>query len=207
MGGARRYADAVQLFTLADHRRVVAGEFNVTYRLWKRPHVKAGATYAGYFGGAYHIVDVTLVRAGDVTDADAWSAGSPNRAALLQVVGAHTKTKITPGMKLTRVVFEYRDEAPERPRLPLDEIVARLDKLGAWTRSALELIERHPRILARILAAEGGFETADFKVNVRKLKKLGLTTTHVRGYELTELGQAALDALRERARSRKKPAR
>jgi hypothetical protein len=202
----------VQLFTLADHRRVVAGEFKVTYRLWKRPHVKAGTTYAAGFGGAYHIVDVSTVRAGDLTDADAWSAGSPDKAALLHTVGAHTKTKVTARMKLTRVVFEYRAQAPDKPQLPVDEIVERLTRLDAaapatWTKTALELIERQPRTLARILAAEAGFDTLDFKVNVRKLKKLGLTTTHVRGYELTELGQAVLDALRARPRSRKRPAR
>jgi hypothetical protein len=199
----------VQLFTLADHRRVVAGEFKVTYRLWKRPHVKAGTTYAAGFGGAYHIVDVSFVRAGDVTDADAWSAGSPDKATLLRTVGAHTKTKVTAGMKLTRVSFEYREQAPEKPQLPVDDLVERLARLDAaaparWTQTALTLIEQQPRVLARILAADAGFETLAFKVNVRKLKKLGLTMTHVRGYELTELGQAVLDALRARPRTRKR---
>lgn len=75
-------------------------------------------------------------------------------------------------MKLTRVVFEYRDEAPEKAQLPLEEALARVEKLGRWSRI--------------------------------ELKKLGFTTTHVRGYQLTGLGQALLDALRARPRARGK---
>jgi hypothetical protein len=35
----------------------------------------------------------------------------------------------------------------------------------------------------------------DFKVNVRKLKALGLTLSLTVGYELSDLGQAYLDSL------------
>jgi hypothetical protein len=188
------------LFTMADHRRVAAGEFQVTYRLWKSSHVKKGATYPTGFGGAYHIVDVIRVRAGDITDSDAIASGSPNRAELLKTVGKHTKTKVTPRMTLYRVAFRYVNKAPERRKLGVDEAVARLARLDKatrpWTEMALTLIERNPRVVARELAEEAGSATLDFKVNIRKLKKLGLTTSHDVGYELTELGQATLDRLR-----------
>ena len=195
----------MQLFTLEDHRRVVAGEFNVTFRLWKTSHVKAGATYGTGFGGSYHIVDVKQVRSIDVSDADAWSAGQPNRAALLQLVGAHTKTKVTPAMKLWRVAFTYSDAEPEKPKLDVDEALKRVARLDAaagkpWAQQALALIEKHPRVFARELAKETRFPRLEFKVQVRKLKRLGLTTSFKVGYELTELGQAVLDRLRARRR-------
>jgi hypothetical protein len=188
------------LFTLADHQRVARHEFTVTYRLWKSSHVKKGATYPSGFGGAYHILNVTLVRAGDITDKDARSAGSPDRAALLELVGKHTRTKVTARMRLHRVEFRYEEDAPEREMLDVEQVLIRLARLDKatrpWTENALTLIERNPRVVARELAEEAGYPALDFKVNIRKLKKLGLTTSHDIGYELTELGQAALDRLR-----------
>lgn len=191
------------LFTMTDHRRVARHEFTVTYRLWKSSHVRKGATYPTGVGGAYHIVDVTLVRAGDITDKDARDAGSPDRKALLELVGKHTKTKVTSRMKLYRVEFQYLEAEPERIELSVEQVIvrlARLDKASRpWTEAALTLIERNPRIVARELAREAGYDTLDFKVNIRKLKRLGLTTSHDVGYELTELGQAILDRLRNSA--------
>jgi hypothetical protein len=189
------------LFKLADHQRVARGEFSVTYRLWKSPHVKKGATYATGFGGAYHILDVNIVRAGDITDKDARSAGCLNRVTLLKLAGEHTRTKITPRMNLYRVTLRYVDKEPEREQdtLDVDEVLvrlARLDKKKPWTEMALTLIERNPRVVARELASEAGQDTLDFKVDVRKLKKIGLTTSHDVGYELTALGQATLDRMR-----------
>lgn len=192
----------MQLFTREDHRRVVAGEITTTFRLWKSPHVKPGAVYPTPWGGAYRILDVRLVAARDLGDADAWAAGFPDRAALLRRVAAHTKARIAPGTTLYRVDVAYDVEAPRKRALSVDEALARLARLDRattpWTRTALELIERLPRVVARALAAEVGWETLPFKVNVRKLKALGLTTSHAIGYELTPLGQACLDRLRAR---------
>jgi hypothetical protein len=187
------------IFKLADHQRVARGEFTVTYRLWKSPHVKKGATYRSGFGGAYHILDVSLVRAGDISDKDARAAGSTDRQALLKLAGEHTRIKVTPSMKLYRVSFRYVDKEPKRETLGVDEVLsrlARLDKAKPWTEMALTLIERNPRVVARELAGEAGFDTLDFKVNIRKLKKLGLTTSLDIGYELTPLGQDTLDRMR-----------
>jgi hypothetical protein len=189
------------IFKLADHQRVARGEFTVTYRLWKSPHVKKGATYPTGFGGAYRILDVSIVRAEDITDKDARSAGCLDRVSLLTLAGEHTRTKITPKMNLYRVSFRYMDKEPERKQdtLDVDEVLARLarlDKTKPWTERALRLIERNPRVVARELASEAGYNTLDFKLNIRKLKKLGLTTSHDVGYELTVLGQATLDRMR-----------
>lgn len=194
------------LFTAKDHARIVAGEFRVTYRLWKTPHVTTGKTYPTGFGGAYIVDDVRIVKAGEITNADAWSAGCPDAASLLELVGAHTKAKVTRATKLYRIAFRFDPEEPAPPpRLDEKVILQKLEKLdalsphGPWTLTALRLIEQNPRVLARLLAREAGIETLDFKVNIRKLKKLGLTHSHLTGYELTDLGQSILDLLVQNA--------
>src|SRR5688500_18954970 len=109
------------LFTAEGHARAAAGEFTVTYRLWKTPHVTAGKTYPSGFGGAYVVEDVTIVKAGDVTDRQARAAGCANAEALLSLVGSHTKAKVTKATKLYRVKFHYTPEVPARgPSLDVD---------------------------------------------------------------------------------------
>jgi hypothetical protein len=70
--------------------------------------------------------------------------------------------------------------------------LARLDADGAWTRKTLRLIEQRPRVAASQLAAHLGRETAPFKADVVKLKKLGLTQSFEVGYELSPRGRAFL---------------
>jgi hypothetical protein len=82
-------------------------------------------------------------------------------------------------------------------KLTPDDIAAianKLDKMGPWTRETMRLIDKHPRIAASKLAAKLGRETLPFKVDVRKLKKLGLTQSFEVGYELSPRGRAFLSA-------------
>ena len=86
-----------------------------------------------------------------------------------------------------------------------DDVVAigtRLDRYdaasnhGPWTRETLELIARHPARRAPELAEMVGRETKPFKLDVRKLKNLGLTRSLRVGYELSPRGRAYLDRVR-----------
>jgi len=60
------------------------------------------------------------------------------------------------------------------------------------------LLEKNPRVAASKLAAKVGRETASFKIDVRKLKRLGLTQSFEVGYELSPRGRAFLRAARKR---------
>jgi len=80
--------------------------------------------------------------------------------------------------------------------------LARMDADEPWTKKTLALIEKHPRVAASQLAAKLGRETLPFKVDVRKLKKLGLTQSFEVGYELSPRGRAYLAA--RGAKGRKK---
>jgi hypothetical protein len=82
----------------------------------------------------------------------------------------------------------------------LRERLAKMDRLssrGAWTMQILRLIGDGPHVPARVLAAELGWQTLDFKANVRKLKALSLTISHEVGYELSDSGRRYLAAIRD----------
>ena len=79
----------------------------------------------------------------------------------------------------------------------LDRRLARLDTrspYGAWTRTTLDAIDARPGTRAGDLAASFGREIAPFKLDVRKLKNLGLTISLLTGYRLSPRGIAYLRA-------------
>jgi hypothetical protein len=192
-------------FTAEDHARVASGQVTVTWRLWKYAHVKAGRIYATGFGGAVAIDDVRRVKVRDVSDSDAHEAGLRDAEALIELARSHTGAAVSPETELYCVRFHYVDDEPQRPQLSLEEIKVRLERLdqrsawGPWTLPTLRLIEENQGVPARILAAELGRPTAEFKVEVRKLKALGLTISLEVGYELSELGQTYVDSVFEDA--------
>ena len=79
------------------------------------------------------------------------------------------------------------------------ELDRRLDRFDAsarspWTKKVLALIGKHPRVAASQLAKKLGLdETEPFKIDVRKLKKLGLTQSFEVGYEISPRGRAYLE--------------
>jgi hypothetical protein len=79
-----------------------------------------------------------------------------------------------------------------------DDLRGRLDRLdaraadGPWTRRTLEVIRDHPGVRAGDLCAKVKMEMQPFKVNVRKLKALGLTESLEIGYRLSARGRAWL---------------
>lgn len=178
----------------------------MTFRLWKRPHVKAGKTYETGFG-AVEIEDVRVVPAALVSADDVRLAGLSDAASVWNLAGEHTGTAVGPETLLHRVQFRYLGKAAaeaEVKRPPstagLGERLDRMDRLsrrGRWTLATLRLIEAGEGVPARVLAPELGLETSDFKANVRKLKALGLTVSLEVGYELSDLGREYLAWIRK----------
>jgi hypothetical protein len=83
----------------------------------------------------------------------------------------------------------------------------RLDRAKPWTLEVLRLIRRRPRVAASRLAISLKRPTLEFKVDVRKLKKLGLTQSFEVGYELSPRGRAYLDAVSRPSRKSRKPSK
>ena len=175
-----------------------AGEVTLTYRRWKRRQAIAGHRYRTTVG--YLEVDrVDVVEPSSITRRDARSAGYPDVAALT------ADLRGMPDLPLYRIRFHVvdgpdpRDELAATHDLSPDEvagIAARLQRLdkasrsGAWTATTLDLIADRPGVRAADLAASVGRETQPFKLDVRKLKGLGLTLSLEVGYRLSPRGEA-----------------
>jgi hypothetical protein len=83
------------------------------------------------------------------------------------------------------------DEEFKKLRKRLDRLDA--GKNGPWTSKYLRLIDKYPERRAGDLADMMNMEKEDFKLNVRKLKNLGLTVSHEIGYSVSPLGHWMLE--------------
>lgn len=182
---------------------VADGSVTLAYRRWAGPRVKVGGRFLTS-AGLVEVTSVERVADGAITEADAAAAGAASPAAVLKL------TKGGPDVPLYRVGLAWAGPDPrialrESADLTDDEVaslqakLARLDKAsrhGAWTFQTLGLIEQHPQRRAPDLAAMVGRETAPFKIDVRKLKALGLTRSFDVGYELSPRGREFLRRVR-----------
>ena len=179
---------------------VRSGEITLVHRRWRSRLVSPGRTYRTNLGRIV-IDDVTELPAADITDSDAVRAGKPDA----DEVRAHLRG--LPEWPVFRIAFHLADdpdpraELAARAELTEDELadlharLTRLDRLspyGTWTRTTLEVIAAKPATRAGDLAAHLGRETVPFKLDVRKLKNLGLTYSLDIGYRLAPRGQTYL---------------
>lgn len=202
------------LFQRRFHAGLLDGSITLTFRRWEKPHVKAGGRYRVHPIGVVQVDDVRVVRLREVTARDARAAGFAGVAELHAHLAAPVKVRggpaierapLTAATPLHRVALHHAGE-DDRVDLALEDDLspedvaeiarrlARLDAKGPWTRETLALIGRHPRVAASKLARKLGRETLPFKVDVRKLKRLGLTASYEVGYEVSPRGRAFLRA-------------
>ena len=169
---------------------IAEGKVDLAFRRWRKPTVKAGGTLTTPVG-VLAIDAIAVVAPETISDADAVRAGYAGAAEALAALEGEAP--------IHRIAFRLIGEDPRRAlRLDvssaaLDEIetrLARLDARGPWTAAVLELIAAHPGVRAPDLAARLGRETLAFKIDVRKLKALGLTESLEVGYRLSPRGHA-----------------
>ena len=201
----------VLLFQKRFHAGIVDGSVRLTFRLWDKPHVKAGGRYRVHPIGVVEVEAVEQVPVSVLTDDDARGSGFGSRAELLDYMTPVAKTPLTASSKVFRVQFRHGGDG-DRVAIALDDaltpqdveaIRARLTKWDAaspWTAKTLALIEANPRVAASQLAKKVHRETEPFKIDVRKLKKLGLTQSFEVGYELSPRGRRYLELTRRRRR-------
>lgn len=192
------------LFRSRFYPLIASGEVTVAFRRWTRPTVKAGGTLQTYVG-VLAIDSVDVIDESDITPADLAASGHSTLADLVTELGNR------PG-DLYRIRFHLAGEDPrialrdddQLSDTDLEAIALRLERLdkasshGPWTMETLELIERLPATRAGDLAASVSRETPPFKVDVRKLKNLGLTESLGTGYRVSPRGARFLAWSRSR---------
>jgi len=199
--------------TIAEQIR--AGAVTTQYRRWDAPRVKVGGTQLTP-AGLVRFTRVTRVNdLAKLTDRAARAAGMRDGAALRKALTPRPDRKPSErgsrgGAHVYRINLEWVGEDPRlalREELPDEEACAAIAgktavldrRLGpGWTRETLEWIEANPEVVSKRLAESRGVELAPMKVDIRKLKALGLTLSHDVGYELSPRGRRFLAWLRER---------
>ena len=179
---------------------ILSGSVTVLYRRWRRPQVVAGRDYRTA-AGLITVDAVEVVDPAALTDADARPAGYDSAEALRSDLrggagdpvfrlAVRPAARPDPRAELAADADLSPDDFAE-----LDRRLARLDRSGSsgpWTAATLAAIRDNPGRRAGDLAATAGRETPPFKLDVRKLKALGLTLSLPVGYRLSPRGEAYL---------------
>jgi hypothetical protein len=186
------------LYEIRFRAGVQSGAVTVTFRRWKRRQVTAGNRYRTAVG-MLEVESVDVVDASKITNADAKRSGYPSAAAVIAALRG------TDDLPIYRVRFHALHEPDPRDELAntdslsdddvedLDRRLTRLDRAssyGPWTSETLQIISEHPARRAGDLAEMLGREREPFKLDVRKLKNLGLTLSLEVGYRISPRGQA-----------------
>ncbi|GLZ36829.1 hypothetical protein [Actinokineospora sp. NBRC 105648] len=182
------------------HDGIQDGSITVLFRRWRAPQAVAGKVYRTA-AGRIVVDEVTVVPLARITARDARAAGYRSAD---EVRADLRGDPMSPVYRL-RVHPDHgtdpRDELAGTADLTpadVEAITARLTRLdrasaiGPWTGATLRLIAERPAVRAADLAASVGRETAPFKLDVRKLKNLGLTISLDTGYRLSPRGRAYL---------------
>jgi hypothetical protein len=194
------------LFHRATAEAIREGRITLAFRRWTQRRVRPG-TKLRTMAGVVEVVTVEPVPDDAVSEVDARAAGFASAAALQAELAGRDGT-------LHRVALRYAGADPRialrdddaLPPEELDALLARLRRMDAarvapWTAAMLRLIADQPATLASRLATQLGRETAPFKMDVRRLKELGLTESLEIGYRLSPRGRALLVALERAAGS------
>ena len=177
---------------------IIEGTITVTFRGWKKALAVPGGRHR-VWGHLIEVDDVRVIPASAITNADARRAGEVNAGKVRDRLDVDGRDPVY------RVEFHYvgpddriglRNSADELTDERRADIQARLDRMdraskdGPWTAKSLRLIATYPGLVSTVLARQLGQERPAFKLNIRKLKELGLTESLEIGYRLSPLGLA-----------------
>lgn len=199
------------LFKKAFHEGLKSGAITLTFRRWTQPHVKPRGRYRCHPIGVLEVDAIERVAVRSITADDAQRAGFPTRDALLAYLGELGplddstevfRVELHHGGDGDRVELALEDNLDDATVTMIRDKLAKLDRDEAWTAKTLRIIDKHPRVAASQLANKLGRETQPFKIDVRKLKKLGLTQSFEIGYEISPRGRAYLAVASKHARRR-----
>lgn len=189
------------LIKLVTLEAIRAGTVSLAFRKWKRPAAKTGSLIKTAIG-LVSIGKVTLIEEAKLTPAHATKAGYKDldtlRKTLAQIQeGDIYKIEVSYHAEDPRITLRQQATLSPEAWAQLKTQLGRLDqysRTGPWTLQILMAIQQYPLLKAADLATKTGKEKDWLKLNIRKLKNLGLTISHDPGYELSPLGKAYLEA-------------
>ena len=174
--------------------RIKEGQVDRAFRRWTAPRVRPGSRFRTWVG-VIEVVSVEAMAESSITVTQAEAAGFRSRKALLDSLEGREGEIYCIGLRYAGPDprIELRERIPDEGELAaIAERLRRFDQAsshGAWTKSTLEIIGRHPGVRAEDLAGMLGREKKPFKLDVRKLKELGLTESLRIGYKLSPRGE------------------
>ncbi len=181
--------------------RIKSGDVTLAFRRWRRPTVKSGGTLRTAIG-ELSIKRVAKTTVQNITDKEARRAGYAGKAALLADLGSrdgdYYRIELAYAGADGRIALRENDRLSDIETADIVKRLSRMDRRsggGGWTATVLEAIRAHPKLVSTALAARLGVERDWLKPNIRKLKNLGLTISHERGYTLSPRGRRVLQCL------------
>jgi len=179
---------------------VADGSVTLAFRRWRKQDVRVGSAFRTV-SGVVRVDEVAVVDPAAITDEEAVAAGWPDadrlRRQLDKVLEGDTyRVTLSWAGPDPRVALRESAELSDDDVAAIDAKLDRLDRAsshGPWTMVTLDIIRRRPHTRAPDLAAELGRERDPFKIDVRKLKNLGLTRSFEVGYDVSPRGVAYLE--------------
>ncbi len=183
-----------------------SGAIVLAFRRRKRSQVVPGHRYRT----GIDMVEVESVHAVEPSSVDAAQAREAGYESVGELLA---DLRGDPALPVYRIRLRRIDEPDPRAELARTEslteadvaaITARLARMdrsssrGPWTGAVLALIADRPGVVSTALAEAMGWERQDFKLQVRRLKGLGLTLSLDVGYRLSPRGKSYLNYLRTR---------
>lgn len=180
------------------------GEIHTAFRRWTRPSVSESGTLLTPVG-QLRIKSIDKVEYSQITDDEIVQAGYRNRKELDKELAFRDKGdiyKIDFNLECADPRIELRDNTKISTD-EMNEIIGKLKrydtsgKVRNWTLKVLEIVDREPGKYAIEYSTRLGYEKEWFKLNIRKLKNLGLTISLSDGYEISPRGKVVLNKLKQ----------
>jgi hypothetical protein len=180
------------------------GKVQTAFRKWIRPSVTEGGTLLTP-AGQLRIKSIKIVDYDSISDNEIVEAGYKDRKELdkelaFKETGDLYKIDFALEKADPRIELRASTEISDKDMTEILEKLKRLDTRGKvknWTFKVLELLNKEQGKYAVEYSAQLGYEKEWFKLNIRKLKNLGLTISLTDGYEISPRGNVVLRELKK----------
>ncbi len=183
-------------------KKIRSGDISIVYRKWKRPSVKKGSVINSAVG-QLKILKVEQIEEERINRNEINKAGYSDWKDLVNDLRKYDG-------QIFKVTLRYVGEDPRislREKIDISDtemknILSKLDRLdryskqGSWTNETLKSIDTYPELRAADLAKKLGRDKDWLKIQIRKLKNMGLTISLEKGYKISPRGSAVLNAIK-----------